>query len=123
MEKHRLLILDDEETVGNLLAFVAQGAGFEARYVDRPELFFAALDDWSPTHLAIDLAMPEMSGIQVMHKLAASGCTAWTIISSGAGGAETQAALAEASALGLRMAGVLPKPFSLSSLRALLAGI
>jgi CheY-like chemotaxis protein len=123
MEKPRLLILDDEETVGKLLVFVAQGAGFEARHVDRADGFFAAVDEWAPTHLAIDLAMPEMSGVEVMRKLAASGCTALTIISSGAGDTETEAALQHATGLGLRMAGVLSKPFSLSSLRALLAEI
>jgi DNA-binding response OmpR family regulator len=122
MQKPRLLILDDEETVGTQLVVVAQGAGFEARYVDRADRFFETVVEWAPTHLAIDLAMPGMTGIEVMQKLATSGCTALIIISSGAGGTETEAALQQATGLGLRMAGVLSKPFSLSSLRALLAG-
>ena len=121
MPQGRLLVLDDDETVGRLLVFVAQGAGFEAQLCERPQAFFEAVQGWAPTHLAIDLLMPEMSGLDVMRALAASGCTARIIISSGSGRAEADAALLAAQGLGLRMAGVLPKPFSLASFRALLA--
>lgn len=122
MSKGRLLILDDDETVGRLLVFVAEGAGFEARLCERAQDFFDAVKDWLPTHVAIDLRMPDMDGPQVLRQLAAARCPAQVIICSGAGQADTQAALLEASRLGLRTAGVLTKPFSLSSLRSLLAG-
>lgn len=120
-QQRRLLVLDDDEMVGQLLVFVAQRAGFEARMCDRPQAFFDLVASWSPTHLAIDLAMPEMDGAEVMVQLGASLCPARIIISSGAGPAETDAALQQARSLGLDVAGVLAKPFSLSSLRALLA--
>lgn len=121
MTAQRLLVLDDDETVGKLLVFVARGAGFEARLCEQPQAFFESVQEWQPTHLAIDLVMPQMSGLEVMRKLAAAQCAAHIIISSGAGTAESDAALQEARGLGLHMAGVLAKPFSLKSLRALLA--
>ncbi len=120
MQTAKLLILDDDETVGRLLVFVAQRAGFEAQWCQAPQAFFEAVTDWSPTHLAVDLAMPEIDGLEVLRRLAAAGCMARLIISSGAGRAEIDAALLEAQGLGLRTVGVLSKPFSLSSLRALL---
>ena len=121
MPPARLLILDDDPTVGRLLVYVAQAAGFEARLCERAHDFFEAVRDWAPTLLAIDLQMPDMDGLDVMRALAADGCTARVIISSGAGRAEVDAALLQAQGLGLHMAGVLAKPFSLASLRALLA--
>ena len=121
MPQGRLLVLDDDETVGMLLVFVAQRAGFEARLCERPQVFFETLAAWLPTHVAVDLRMPEMSGLEVLRRLADLHCTASVIISSGAGAGEVELALQAAQDLGLRTAGVLPKPFSLAGLRALLA--
>lgn len=120
MSTGRLLVLDDDETVGMLLVFVAERAGFEARLCERPQAFFEVLKAWSPTHVAIDLRMPEMSGLEVLQRLAALQCPAWVIISSGAGAGEVAIALQSAQDLKLRTAGVLPKPFTLAGLRALL---
>ena len=120
-ETARLLILDDDVAIGQLLVFVAQKAGYQARLCGDPAVFFDTVQQWAPTHLAIDLAMPGMHGLDVMRQLAASGCTAWVIVSSGAGVADIDAALHQAQTLGLRTAGALIKPFSLASVRALLA--
>ena len=121
MQQGRLLVLDDDETVGMLLVLVAQRAGFEARLITQPTAFLAALDAWAPTHVAVDLQMPELSGLEVLRRLAAAHCQARVIISSGAGAAEVAAALQVAQDLGLRTAGALAKPFSLAGLRGLLA--
>jgi len=116
----RLLILDDDAMVGQLLQMAAQSAGFEAQRCERHAAFFDAVRDWQPSHVAVDLLMPEMSGVEVLRQLAVMGCNARIIVSSGAGQGELDAALAEAQALGLQTAGVLPKPFSLAAVRALL---
>ena len=122
MEPGKLLVLDDDATVGHLIVAVARTAKFDARLCEAPEPFFEAVAGWLPTHLSIDLAMPELDGIGVLRRLAATGCTARIIIASGAGQAELDAALDEARRLGLPTAGVLGKPFSLAQLRGLLAG-
>lgn len=119
--KGRLLVLDDDAAIGQLLVFVAQRAGYEARLCAQAADFLQAVHDWLPTHLAIDLSMPDMPGLEVMRQVAAQGSQAWVIISSGAGAAEIESALQHARALGLRTAGALPKPFSLHSMRELLA--
>lgn len=117
----RLLILDDDAMVGQILQMAAKGAGFEARWCELPQDFFNAVAGWQPTHVSVDLLMPEVSGLEVLRQLAAIGCRARVVISSGLGDGELQAALDECRALGLDMAGVLPKPFSLAAVRALLA--
>ncbi|MDP9044458.1 MAG: response regulator [Pseudomonadota bacterium] len=121
MSAGRLLILDDDPTVGQILAFVAETVDFATRLAVRPAQFFDALSDWQPTHVAIDLTMPEMSGTQVLQRLAALGCRARVIVASGAGTGELDGAARLAKSLGLDLAGPLSKPFSPSTLRALLA--
>lgn len=121
MAQGRLLILDDDATVGQVLLMGAQVSGFEARHCTEVEAFFEALAGWPPSHVAIDLTLPGTSGVQVLQRLAAAGCRARVLICSGAGAAELAAALAETRVLGLDGAGVLPKPFALATLRQLLA--
>ncbi|MET0333505.1 MAG: hypothetical protein ABW190_04485 [Rhizobacter sp.] len=120
MSDGRLLILDDDAMVGQILLVASKGAGFEARWCEEPEAFFDAVTEWQPTHVAIDLLMPDISSQDVWRRLAEGGCRARVIVSSGLGTGELEAALGEARALGLRTAGVLPKPFSLAAVRAVL---
>jgi FixJ family two-component response regulator len=74
----------------------------------------------SPSHLAVDLTLPGISGLEVLSRLARHGCRSRVLIVSGAGSADIAEALAEARRLGLRTGGVLPKPFRQAQLRELL---
>ena len=117
----KLLILDDDPTVGQILLMSAQTSGFEARLCLEVQPFLDALCPWMPTHLVIDLTLPGTTGIELLRRVAAAACPARIIICSGVGQAELDAALLEARSLGLSAAGVLPKPFRLAALRELLA--
>ncbi len=120
MASGRLLILDDDATVGKVLMLVAKRVGFEARQCEQADVFFQTVNDWQPTHVAIDLSMPGMNGLQVLERLAADGCRSSVIVSSGAGRAVIDAALLHAKGLNLVTAGALPKPFSMANVRKLL---
>lgn len=120
MSAGRLLILDDDPAVGQLLVFVAQSVGYESRLTMEAAAFFEDLAAWQPSHVAIDLTMPDVGGLDVMRRMAALGSRAGVIISSGAGPEEVAAAMALAKELGLVATGALPKPFSVQKLRALL---
>lgn len=117
----RLLILDDDATVAQVLGVMARACAFESRHTVTVEEFVAAAASWAPTHVTVDLRLPGTSGEAVLQRLAAISCTARVLVCSGAGPAELQAAQQGAQALGLTVAGVLPKPFTLAALRALLA--
>lgn len=117
----RFLILDDDAAVGQTMQFIAENAGMEARWVPAPAAFLELIEVWNPTHIAIDLIMPEMDGVEVMRLLADRGCRARIIISSGVGSRVLDAARRAAAEHGLYMAGVLPKPFTPAALRELLA--
>ena len=116
----RLLILDDDEAVAQTLAYLAEDMGLEVRMTTNAPAFFAALDEWNPTHITVDLVMPDVDGVEVIRLLAARGCRARVIISSGVGSRILDAARRSATEHGLDIAGVLSKPFMPATLRSLL---
>ena len=116
----KLLILDDDPQVGRMIQIIAESDGFETRALTSVDSFFTLAEEWQPTHIAIDLIMPEMDGVQVLVQLAALHCSARIIVTSGVGARVLDAAGRSGNAHGLDIAGVLAKPFSPKTLRALL---
>lgn len=116
----RLLILDDDVTVARTIGFVAETLGFEVHCEEAPQPFFDAVHNMQPSHIAIDLIMPGMDGVEVMRQLALSGCQAQVILTSGMGLKVLEAARSSARERGLNIVGVLPKPFRPAMLRELL---
>lgn len=116
----RLLVLDDDYQVSSTIREMAKIAGFEARSCTDATEFFACLQEFEPTHLILDLAMPGVDGVEVMRQLAIEQCDATLIIVSGLGAKVLKSAQIAAAESGLRVAGVLPKPFRMSALKALL---
>lgn len=122
MSDRRLLILDDDPMTGETIQRIAEFAGLEVHFTPDPNRFFDLLHDWHPTHIALDLVMPTMDGMQVIVRLAKQSCRAKIIITSGVGSRVLDAAGRSAAEHGLDIAGVLAKPFSPPQLRELLLG-
>ena len=116
----RFLILDDDPDVGRLMRGMSDSTGVESRFTSSQEEFFRLVDDWAPSHIAVDLVMPSMDGVQVLMGLAERACRSWIIITSGVGDRILDAARRSAVEHGLNIAGVLSKPFPIAELRALL---
>ena len=116
----RLLILDDDSNIGEAIQSIAEAAGLQARYTTDTKVFFRLVEEWDPTHIATDLVMPDMDGVEVLAKLAERNCEAKIIITSGVGSRVLDAAGRSGNERGLNIAGVLAKPFSPRALRALL---
>lgn len=116
----RVLILDDDDAVGQTIQFTVEAAGVEARAVSDPDAFLELVDEWEPTHIVLDLVMPRMDGIEVMRLLAERKTTARLVILSGVGTRVLDAAHRVAAEKGLRIAGVLPKPIRPARLREVL---
>ncbi len=115
----RLLILDDDPHIGRMIQLIAESVGLQARCMTGTRDFFKAVADWQPTHIAIDLVMPEMDGVEVLQRLADRRCGAKIIITSGVGSRVLDAAGRSGNEHGLQSAGMLSKPFSPKDLRAL----
>jgi len=116
----RLLILDDDEAVGQTIATIGESIGAEIFYTADPKEFLDHVASWNPTHVALDLVMPDMDGVQVLGELARRKCTAKVIITSGSGARVLSAAGRSATERGLEFAGILKKPFTRNELRSLL---
>jgi len=117
----RVLILEDDPGVGRVIDKVATAGGYDARVVTQSDQFFAALKEWQPTHIVLDLLMLDMDGIRILAELGALKCTAKIIITTGMGIQVLDAAGRAAHEHALHVVGLLAKPFSSSALRALLA--
>jgi CheY-like chemotaxis protein len=114
----RLLILEDDPIVGKIIQMIATKSGLDARLVAHAHEFFNAIEEWQPTHIALDLVMPEMDGAQVLIELSKRNSSAKIIITSGMGPLELDMARRSANEHGLNVIGVLAKPFSVAALRA-----
>lgn len=120
MSAGRLLVLDDDSQIGRMIQFVAESAGFESRALTDATEFFRVVEEWQPTHIALDLLMPDMDGVQVLEQLGTQRCPARIILTSGVGTRVLDAARRSGGEHGLDIAGVLAKPFLPAALRELL---
>jgi EAL domain-containing protein (putative c-di-GMP-specific phosphodiesterase class I) len=116
----RLLVLDDELDVATTMCMMAQGISFETDHTDDVDRFLETVDSWKPSHLIVDLQLPDRDGVEVLNTLAKSNCPASVIIVSGLGGRILDSAARAATENGLQVAGTLSKPFTRTALRKLL---
>ena len=120
MSEHKLLILDDDELTGETIRNVAEFAGMSVKVTTNAINFFSLLNEWQPTHIALDLIMPDMDGVEVLGALGEQLVTAKIIITSGVGHQVLQAAARSAAAHGLNIVGILPKPFNPKAFREMI---
>jgi EAL domain-containing protein (putative c-di-GMP-specific phosphodiesterase class I) len=116
-----VVVLDDDELVGATVGMIAEDAGFAATVTSRFDDFWKAVHAHRPSHVTLDLSMPEVDGVEVLRRLAGAGYRGSVIISSGLDRRVLEAARLSASEHGLFLAGILPKPFRPADLHALLA--
>lgn len=116
----RLLMIDDEFAMCDFVRDVARDAGYEVVTSNRVEEFKAALAAANPHVIVLDLTMPGVDGIELLHFLAEMGVRANILIVSGYDETVRRMAFVLGAARGLTMAGVLAKPVRAAELRALL---
>ncbi len=65
----RILVVDDEEDMANVIQLVLEADGHEVRVELAPELAVTAAKDFVPELILTDLVMPGMDGHQVFRAL------------------------------------------------------
>lgn len=69
----RILVVDDEPSITDLVATVLRYEGFEVRTADTGRRALEAVTDFRPHLLILDIMLPDLDGFQVQGRLAASG--------------------------------------------------
>jgi EAL domain-containing protein (putative c-di-GMP-specific phosphodiesterase class I)/FixJ family two-component response regulator len=113
-----VLILDDERDMCELVADVGDDMGFAAQWCDNFE-DFACRFSIDLRGIFLDLAMPGMDGIEIIRFLGDNNSQAHLVLMSGHDVHVLDAARRLAEGRGLKVAGVLHKPFTLASLSGL----
>ena len=63
--RQRIFVVDDESSIARTLAMILDREGFEAHAFEDPRKALAACQEMAPDLLVTDVAMPELSGIEL----------------------------------------------------------
>lgn len=113
----RVLVIDDEEAVCELIVTVAESAGFNARSASTPDAINTAIEGEFDL-VVLDLTLGLVDGIEVMSVLGSRHRGLPIILVSGADQSLLETAGRIAELHKLRVIGTFSKPFSLDVLRA-----
>jgi len=114
-----VIILDDDLCVATTVAKALGALGHKAVVTSSTAEFFNLIDLLSPSHLVIDLFMPDTDGLAVLRGLT-SRTGSRIIVTSGHDVRLLESMRQSALALGLDVVGRLEKPFRLAKLRELM---
>lgn len=121
MRANTLLILDDDSDDAHLIATEAKHLGFEVRIFDDVKLFIETFLAEKPSHLAVDILMPGVHGVDLLQMLAQYQCRSSILLTSGIGTAILPAVQLAAIQYQLNIRGVLHRPFHQHILRNMLS--
>jgi DNA-binding response OmpR family regulator len=116
----RLLIIDDEPPIAAALERIGKGCGFDVSTTTTAEDFKESFTSARPSVIILDLAVPQVDGIELLRWLGNAGCTATVLIITGFGGKIPESAKLLGEARGLKMGGIIAKPFRVADIRAML---
>jgi len=120
---NRLLIVDDQRLVGDLIGKIGDIAGFTVKVTTHVDEFLTELDAFLPSVVTIDLVMPDIDGIELLRDLALRGCRAKVVVASGLDARMLNSARVLGQELGLNIAGAITKPIRAADLRNLFEGL
>ena len=123
MTLRNLLLIDDEPYFGRFIAHAAEEAGYTAHLTLSAEPFMQKYKELRPDAVSIDLAMPQVDGVELLRFLAEEKCAAPVIIVSGFDRRVLESSMRLGTALGLNMVGPIEKPVRLQDFMDLLADL
>ena len=114
----KIVVLDDEPMIRQIICDVARSCGFEAFDTDSPAVFEARIRTDPPQIVVLDLVMPGIDGVEILRNLSEQLASIPILIASGMDSRLLDAARQLGEARGMTMAGVIQKPFRVEELRS-----
>jgi len=115
----RMLVIDDEEDICDLIAEVGSRRGLEVKTISNPENVLKALEGFKPDFIMLDLMMPNTDGVELLRLLAEHVKNAKLCLISGSDTRVLNSARRLGSAHGLDVVAALEKPLNLTVLSSL----
>ena len=115
-KQRRLLVIDDEADICEIIAEVAEYMGFDVKSVSEAEMFEEAFRDHQPDVVVLDLNMPGTDGIEWLRYLAEQDASVAVLIMSGLDSRTLSSAERLGKTHGLEMLGYLQKPIHIPAL-------
>lgn len=113
--QNSVLIVDDEVEFGEIIAELLAGSGFRVGLAfDKKSFMDQAKQEWDC--ILMDLMMPQIDGIEAVRHLADNGSKSSLIMTSGFSEQLLEAAAGLAEVRGMKVAGVVNKPFNFGDL-------
>ena len=72
----KILVVDDESDVTELVAYHLKAKGFQVEVVNNPNSSIGTARSFLPDLVILDVMMPDLNGWQLLHQLKASPATA-----------------------------------------------
>ena len=120
MSVNRLLVVDDDEDMGEAVSELGRRAGYETVHITDPVEAKRRVAEWAPSVIVTDLQMPNIDGVALLRLLASEGANAQIVIVSGMDRKLLEMAGNLAKQRGLKIAGTFTKPFANAELSACL---
>jgi DNA-binding response OmpR family regulator len=111
MPGNKILVVDDEPEVRQLMEHFLTERGYDVRIAENGRLALVTLDTFTPDVVLLDMHMPEMDGLETLRRLAVRSPSLPVIMITVNDDIETTARL-----LQLGAADYVPKPFNLEYL-------
>ena len=111
MPGHKILVVDDEPEVRQLMEHFLTERGYDVRIAENGRLAMVTLDTFTPDVVLLDMHMPEMDGLETLRRLVVRSPSLPVIMITVNEDIETTARL-----LQLGAADYVPKPFNLEYL-------
>lgn len=115
---HRILVVDDEKSISDLIATSLRFAGFDVRTAASGSEALTVAEEFKPQAVVLDVMLPDIDGFEVCRQLRSEGLNVGVLFLTAKDGMEDKVA-------GLTIGGddYMTKPFSLEELVARLRAL
>jgi len=116
--KQRILLVDDDELIGTMLARALTDYGYETRFETEPEGILEKIESWYPNLILLDINLPGGDGISILQETIDSGIDTSVVMLT----ADNTAEMA-IKALKIGAADYITKPFNTDEVKIVIQNI